>query len=511
MASVTSPRVRPESAAPAAPSRSLLEHGWWPVVAWTCGLALGAGALSDNSFLTHLATGRLIRSTGAPHEDLFTFVSGGKPIVVQSWLASWIYATLDAIGGGTAIRLFIAAVSGALLLTLWRLSKPAGGLLARVGLVAMAGMVGLLWWNERPQILGFLALALIALVLQPRSGADEAERAGAGATEAVVSYRSPWWLVPLFTVWVNVHGSFPLGVAFVGAMIVVRVVSTRSIGRREGSEVAAVVLGLVIGALVSPYGFEMLTFPVELLGRSESLSLITEWKPLKIVHDGVVDTNNLVFAGEAIAICGLLVWRRSWLRLLVAAVFVGLAFMAVRNVAVAALVLIPLAAPALAGLGSPDPTVAPSRRRSLASGGIAAALVAAFIVATPAYDLSAYPVAAVDWMQAHGLVGRSDGDNARVLTHDYDGNYLEWRYGADANAWIDDRAELHPYGVVRDYVYLLSGLGDTDEILDRNPHDVVLWEADSDLGRHLLDDPAYEIIHRDRQAVVACRLGSSFC
>lgn len=118
--------------------------------------------------------------------------------MVQSWLASWIYATLDAVGGGTAIRLFIAGVSGVLLLTLWRLSKPAGGLLPRVALVSVAGTVGLLWWNERPQILGFLAFALIAMV--------------------VTEERHPW-LVPLFAFWVNVHGSFPLGVAFVGAML----------------------------------------------------------------------------------------------------------------------------------------------------------------------------------------------------------------------------------------------------------------------------------------------------
>ena len=492
MASVAPPRLQPESAPSiSAPNRSLLEHGWWSVVAWTCGLALGAGALSDNSFLTHLATGRLIRSSGAPHHDLFTFASGGKPIVVQSWLASWIYATLDDVGGATAIRLFVAAVSGVLLLTLWRLSAPAGGLLPRVGLVAMAGTVGLLWWNERPQILGFLALALIALVLQEQ--------------------RSSWWLVPLFAAWVNVHGSFPLGVAFVGAMIVLRVVSTRSVGRREVSDVVAVAVGLVAGAVVSPYGFEMLTFPVELLGRSESLSFISEWRPLSLTVKGSLDTNNVVFLAEAVAIGALLVWRRSWLRLAVAAVFVAMALWAVRNVAVAALVLIPLVAPTLAGLGTPDPTVPVSRRLRFGAGALAALIVGAFIVATPGYDLSAYPTRAVDWMEAHGYVGRPHDEAAAVLTHDYNGNYLEWRYGTRALPWFDDRAELHAYEVARDYVFLLSDIGDPDEILDRNPHDVVMWEADSSLGRHLLEDRAYEVVYRDDQAVVACRLGSSFC
>ena len=46
---------------------------------------MGAGSLSDNSFLTHLATGRLIRSSGAPTHDLFTFASGG--VRVDGWIA----------------------------------------------------------------------------------------------------------------------------------------------------------------------------------------------------------------------------------------------------------------------------------------------------------------------------------------------------------------------------------------------------------------------------------------
>ena len=474
-----------------AAARSILEHGWWSVVAWGSGLALGAGALSDNSFLTHVATGRLIRDGGAPHHDLFTFASGGKHIVVQSWLASWLYAALDDLGGGAAIRVFVAAVCGALLTVVWRLSRPAGALIARVGLVSMAGMVGLLWWNERPQIIGFLVLALVALVLQER--------------------RSPWWLAPLFALWVNVHGSFPLGVAFVGGLLAVRVVGSRSIGRRELSEVGAVVVGLVVGAALSPYGFELLTFPVELLGRSKALSFITEWRPLSFSSDGVVNINSVVFVAEAVAIGALLAWRRSWMRLAVASVFVALALWAVRNVAIAALVLIPLVAPALAGLGTPDVSVVPPRPLRLAVGAFVAAVVAAFVVLTPAYDLSAYPTRAVDWMEAHGYVGRPAGSNARVLTHDYDGNYLEWRYGTRALPWLDDRAELHAYAVARDYVFLLSDLGDADDILARNPHDVVLWEADSSLGRHLLVDPDYRIVYRDASSVVACRIGSTFC
>ncbi len=475
----------------AVPTRSVLEHGWWSVVAWACGLLLGAGALSDNSFLTHLATGRLIQSSGAPHADVFTFSSGGRHIVVQSWLASWWYATLDSIGGPNLIRLFVAFTCGAILLTLWRLSAPAGSLLGRLALVTMAGMVGLLWWNERPQVVAFLCLALVALVLQER--------------------RSPWWMIPLFGLWVNVHGSFPLGVAFVGVSLAVRALEARRIAPSDVTAAAAMVAGVVGGAFVSPYGMELITFPIELLGRSSSLILIAEWRPLDLVDDGQLQINNAVFVAQAAGILALLAWRRSWLRLVASAVFVAMALMAVRNVAVAALVLVPLAAPALAGLGSPDVSVVPPCRRRLAVGGVVSALVVAFVVSTPGYDLGAYPVAAANWMEKQGYIGRADGDDAAVLAHDYDGNYLEWRYGAAANVWIDDRAELHRFETIRDYVLLLSGLGDRSEILERNPHDLIVWSAQTRFARWLGTSDEYEVVYRDDSRIVACRLASERC
>lgn len=471
-----------------APKRHrLLEHPWWGVVCWVVGLALGVGALSDNSFLTHLATGRVILDDGAPMYDVFSTASGGRPVVVQSWLASWWYASLEDWFGPAGIRAFVALVTATLMVTLWRVTRPAGALVARVGLVAMAGMTGLLWWNERPQLIAFALLALVAVVVTERAWV--------------------WWSTPLFLVWVNVHGSFPLGVLFVGMVVAGRVVSQRKVGRRDVAELAAVALGVVAGASVSPYGFQMLTFPVELLGRSQSLSLISEWRPLSFAT-----FDNVVFVLEAVVLLALLAWRRNWVRLASAAVFVALAFMAVRNVAIAALALIPLVAPAFAGLGTPDDVRPLPRLRAVTVGGVALVLATLLVAATPDYDLSAYPTRAVGWMEEQGWVG-NPGRDLPVLSHDYDGNYLEWRYGPGSFVWIDDRAELHDYEVVRDYVALLSDLGDTDEVLARriDPDTVVLWQARTPLARHLEASDDWRIAYEDGSAIVACQVRSPSC
>ena len=115
MASVAPPRLQPESAPSiSAPNRSLLEHGWWSVVAWTCGLALGAGALSDNSFLTHLATGRLILESGVPTNNPFLYSAriypGSAEFPIPSWLWSVVLGGVDAVAGGAGLRAAINAL-----------------------------------------------------------------------------------------------------------------------------------------------------------------------------------------------------------------------------------------------------------------------------------------------------------------------------------------------------------------------------------------------------------------
>ena len=465
---------------PAAGSR-LLEHGWWPIVLWAVGLFMGGRALSDTSFLTHLATGRVIRSAGAPHADVFTFASRGAHLVVQSWLASWTYASLEAVGGAAAIRVFVAVVTATLLALLWRLSIPAGSLIGRLALVSLAGVVGLLWWNERPQIIAFVLLAGVAVVVAER--------------------RSAWWLVAIFAVWVNVHGSFPLGLLYLGLAVAVRVIDERRISVDAVAAVAAAVAGVVIGAVLSPYGLELATFPLHMAGRSAQLVLISEWRPLAFG-----DLSAVVFIGEVCAIGALLVMQRAWMRFVVGAVFVALALIAVRNVAVASLVLIPVAAPCMAGLGSFQPGPAMERRRLIAAVAAVSLVALSWIAASPDYDLDPYPVAAVDWMDAHHLAGR---DGVRVLTHDYDGAYLEWRYGTHANTWLDDRAEVHSFETTRDYVLLLSAIGRPGDILARHPHEIVLWSSGTPVAAFLERSPQYRMLYRDDRAVVACRLGGN--
>jgi hypothetical protein len=128
-------------------------------------------------------------------------------------------------------------------------------------------------------------------------------------------------------------------------------------------------------------------------------------------------------------------------------------------------------------------------------------LIPVVIVATCAsggVSLRGYPVGALDWMDQHGLLA----SDLRVAEEDYVGNLLELRYGVEANAFIDDRYELHTSALVDDYTTLKHGLPGWSSVLDRYGIDVVVWHRDSPLGALLLDSPAWRVAYDDETAVV---------
>src|SRR5690606_40871579 len=102
-------------------------RGWPPSLAGVLGLAvavwgllIGIAPLVDNSFLTHLATGRLILDQGIPTSDPYSFTAQGHPWVVQSWLASLLYGLAAELWGGTARRLLLGPPTTAIGARVWR-------------------------------------------------------------------------------------------------------------------------------------------------------------------------------------------------------------------------------------------------------------------------------------------------------------------------------------------------------------------------------------------------------
>lgn len=467
----------PDAAADAAPRAAsegspagLLGGG----IAALFGLLVGMKRLHDNSFLTHLATGRIILDERAvPTTDPYSFTAAGRPWVVQSWFASVVYAVAEQIGGFGAIRVLNGLLCAVIAVLVWILTSRSPSLVVRAGITAAVLVLGTELLSGRPLLFGVIGMALVMLAADGRL--------------------DPRWLLPVGWLWVNTHGSFPFAVG----LLVVLALGTRFDTGRWGREPRVLTWaagGIALGA-VNPIGPRLLLFPASLLSKSEAFATIREWQPPAYDRWSQYAIVGLLF----VAVLGL-VRRPNWRDGLVVAVFGVLAMTSARN----GVVLVVLLAPVLAGTLRPwGPTVADARRPVLRPAlAMLPVLALVFVLASlqaPPTNLSPYPVEAVDWMEAEGLLG----PDSRVVTQDFVGNYRGFRDGPRGEVFFDDRVDMYPIEVVRDYRLLNEGRPGWADVLDRYAATAVLWEADSPLGGNLERDADWEIVYRDAQWVVA--------
>lgn len=452
------------------------------------GVLIGFKSLGDNSFLTHLQTGELFLRDGFFSTDPYTFTGDpDAPVVVQSWLASLIYAVLNRLGGGVALQLFRAVLTAALASLVWRLSSTTtfidrpNMVLARVAAVAPAVFLGLFMWSERPLLFGLAGIAATLYVANNKVSAK------------------PLALVGLLWVWT--HGSFPLGIALLGALAV----GSRLDGRkpvRELTAMAWLTAGVLVGGVANPYGPDLLLFPLELLQRGEVLSHIAEWKPL--------DPGSIlaqIFLIGAVLMVVSLVRVRTFRSTLAGLTFLVLAVMSVRNMSVAAIVFVPIIAQGFHGVGqTPDTRRSEWTEKMVVLTSVAALFIAiASVFTQPTWSLDRYPIDALDWMEETAILDADAADPVRFAHPDFAGNFIELRYDADVPVFIDDRYEFHSLDLVNDYLSLFFAEDDWQDGLDTHSIDIVMWTEGSDLAEELESAPAWSTAYEDDNWIISCR------
>ncbi len=442
--------------------------------------AIGLASLADNSFFTHLATGRVIVDTGhIPRSDIYTFTAHGTDWVVQSWLASALYGLVDDLAGTDGLRLLMGVLTLVLFALVWRLTRPAEGALVRVAVAALVLGVGASEWSPRPLLFGLIGLALT--VLAAEGGLD------------------PRWLLPVGWIWVNTHGSFPLGIVY----LVVVLVGHRLDGGFSLLEERCLrwlAAGVVLGAL-NPLGPRILLFPVELVQKQDVLRNVIEWQAPAFTSWG-----DRIFLAQVVLAVLAVVRRPRYRHALVLAVFVAAALVGSRNMAVASIVLVPLLAEAWADVGSLR-----TNARDRLSGGLAGLGVLALVLMTavrlgePGFELEAYPTRSLEHLADHHV----DLEEVRLAAPDRVGNLLELEYGPGRRVFYDDRFDMFPDPVTADMLSLLQGEPELVRALDRRRIDLVLWQEDAPVATALGGNPAWRLLlDEDEGWVLLCRVGA---
>ena len=438
------------------------------------GLHFGLRPLSDNSFLTHLATGRLILERGSvPTTDPYSFTAAGEPWVVQSWLPALFYGVIDRIAGGAGLLALHAVLIIVLALLVGILTARLDSILPRVLVGSLALVIGGAFWSERPLLFGLVCFGL-TLVVTDRNA-------------------DPRWLVPVFAVWVASHGSFPLGFVLLLVLVAGAALDHSPVDHlRRCARWAAG--GAVLGSLY-PLGPKVLVFPLSLLAGGEVLEGVSEWQAPSF--DSLPQRAWLLQLLLAVV---LLVRRPSYRAAVPLVAFGGASLLALRNVPVASLALLPGMAIGAEGLGS----ISSRARSAVATLGLGAALLgaAASIVTAadrPAFSLVTYPVEVLASVRAEL------GPDVRIVAQDTVGNYRIAVLGEDAKVFYDDRFDMYSTDLAADHRALGRGDERWQEVLDRHRAEVVVWRRDRSLSTFLTLSPAWHVVAADRFWLAAAR------
>jgi hypothetical protein len=299
-------------------------------------------------------------------------------------------------------------------------------------------------------------------------------------------------------VWVNSHGSFPLGIVY---LVVV------ALGRRLDHLDASVELralrwlvgGIAVGAL-NPLGPKLLLFPAQLLQHQDVLRQVVEWQAPTFV-----EVSQRVFLVQ-VALAILAVARRPRYRnALVVAVFVVAALLGARNVAVASIVLVPILAEAWPTVGSLKAGARGGVARILAVAGVVMVVVVSVgQLQQSAYALDAYPMRSLRQIDRWDI----DLEDVRLASIDRVGNLLELRDGPGRRVFFDDRFDMFPTTVTKDALALNAGSPRSQAVLERYGIDLVLWPRTHALTSILAATGEWRSLYDgDDDWVLLCRVG----
>jgi hypothetical protein len=398
--------------------------------------------------------------------------------VVQSWLASVVYGVADELAGLDGVRLVMGALTVAIFAVVWRLTRGVESLLPRVAIGGLIVGVAASEWSERPLLVGLLAFALT--ILAAEGGLD------------------PRWLLPVGWIWVNSHGTFPLGVGF---LVVAAVGRRLDVGHWEPERRALAWLGggILLGAL-NPLGPRLLLFPIELLQRQDVLREVIEWQAPSFQGFG-----ERVFLLQVVLSVLALAHRPSRRSALLVAVFLAAALLGSRNISVASLVFVPVLAAAAPRVGTLRSADQGGPARLLAAGGLAATVVVtAWSLGAGPLALEAYPVTILERLEHAGV----DLDEVRMVAPDLVGNLLTVREGAGTAVFVDDRFDMYPEDVLHDALSLTRGRPESLRLLDRYDADLVLLPRAAPLRGILVEADGWRERTRDEGWVLYCRRGA---
>jgi hypothetical protein len=442
--------------------------------------------IAESDMWWHLRNAQyLFQAHALPRVDMYSFSAAGSAWLNHEWLSEIpFYVGFHAMG----LRGVLAVYYGVLLLIFagvyYRTCRSSDNCKNAILVSVVGVMLGEVSFGPRTLLFGWLCMTALLLVL------DHFRRSGKGL----------WLVPPLFTLWINLHGSWVFGIVVLVVTIASGTVAgewERVVARRwSAAELKKLLLTLgasTAALFVNPFGYRLVLYPFDLLFRQTSnMKFIEEWQSVNF--SGGPGKLAMVIIGALLVSAWLSSrrWRLDEVLLVAFALWSALSH--VRLLFFAGLIMPPILAPHLKLLSAYER----KRDKPWLNAVIIASVIGALVYLWPSEaNLQRkvnreYPAAALEFMQQEHVSGR-------IFNSYKFGGYLEW-YTPRLKPFIDGRADIFVYNGTFDDYGRVSYLESAIELLDKYNIDYVLYEPKAPLSYLLDHSSEWQVIYTDSVA-----------
>jgi hypothetical protein len=449
----------------------------------------------------HLRAGSWILEHGQLlRQDPFSLTRLGQPWLYPGWLAQiGMVATFERLGF-PGLNLFTALSVLVGFAFVWK-SVEAPALLKGFTFVLAAACAGV-YWSARPQILSFALTGAFIWAL------ERGRRQGRGSL----------WLWPALTaLWVNLHGGFAIGLLLLLIALIStgldRITPTRfgvppSGSPKLGLGTIAAGAGMAAAAVsLNPNGPLMLAYPFKTVSIGVLQDYIQEWQSPNF-HSLELQP-FLWMLLLTLAFLALSPEAPNWRELLSVSAFAYLGFLAARNIALFALVALPILTKHMSmTLQTWFPSRAPANQLPARTAQAVNVLLLVLLVAAAGLksiipmSRSANETAIRDQTPVAAAAYLLEARPPGPLLNSYNwGSYVIWALYPHYLSFVDGRTDLFDDEILQEYLQLWRADPGWEDILSRWGLKTALLEPEAPITRELLL-AGWRILYQDPQAVV---------
>jgi len=486
-----------------------------PRMLWALGILtvvftyVNMSQISPNDFWWHMAVGREILATGQiPTVDIYSYTMAGQPYLSYQmfWLMDiWLYWWYS-VGGAEMIlfiqSLIITSTYLIIMLMCWQGSRKWG---VTAFSLLFAIVLGVYAWSVRPQAISFLLGAIFLYTIQ--------------------RYRStsnPLLLAVLpvgMLVWVNSHGSFPVGLMLLGIWFGDEFWQT-FLARWRGEHssqrkvmVAAMVLFVSAAiCLLNPRGIGIATYLISMGSNPTVQNTVPEWLPPSMTSPiGPLFFVSILFSAVVLVISPR---RVTFYQLATFVAFTALGLWTTRGVVWFGLVMAPILASNLAAIGEGLPgrqkQYKITSRTSLLNFGLLSLLIVLALVSLPWFRSSIpirgkyrslitsdTPTESINFLMEDQPEGRVFNDMAF-------GSYMIWAAQPEYQVFADPRIELFPEEIWNDYQAISRTAPGWQAKLDQFEVGTLVLnpEVQVALAKEATKSKAWHLVYQDQTAQI---------